>query len=215
MEQVLTSRQRAAIAFIAKEEGLSSFYLSGGTALAAYYFSHRVSDDLDFFTDQAIDDVYLSGFIARLAEELGAMEVRKEKVYDRRLFFFVFPDGELKMEFTVYPFLRLAPLVIHDGIQVDSLIDLSANKLAALMDRFDPKDFVDLFFVLQERPLVEIVRDAEKKFGLKISPLLLGSELMKVKRISALPKMIKPLSVEELQQYFIAQAASLGKGLVE
>ncbi len=215
MEQVLTDRQRAAMAFIAKEDGLRSFYLSGGTALAAFYFQHRYSDDLDFFTDQPVDDLFLSDFIGRLSNELGSTETRKEKLYDRRLFFLSFADRELKIEFTLYPFLRLAPLIVHDAISVDSLADLSANKLAAMIDRFDPKDFVDLYFLLQERPLEDVRQDAEKKFGLKISALLLGSELMKVRRVVALPRMIKSLSVEDLQAFFIQQAASLGKGVID
>ena len=33
---------------------------------------------------------------------------------------------------------------------------------AALLDRFDPKDFVDLYFLLQDRSLDEIRLDAQK-----------------------------------------------------
>ncbi len=49
MEQtVLTDTQKAALAALAavgRESGLADFYLTGGTALAAFYFQHRLSDD--------------------------------------------------------------------------------------------------------------------------------------------------------------------------
>ena len=47
-QEVLTVTQKKAIAFVAKEVKLSRFYLTGGTALSAYYLRHRISEDLDF-----------------------------------------------------------------------------------------------------------------------------------------------------------------------
>jgi predicted nucleotidyltransferase component of viral defense system len=35
-------------------------------------------------------------------------------------------------------------------VRVDSEYDIAANKLMALVDRFDPKDCVDLYFLLQK-----------------------------------------------------------------
>ena len=50
MEQtILTNEQKLALELISYEPNLKNFYLSGGTALAEYYFQHRLSDDLDFF----------------------------------------------------------------------------------------------------------------------------------------------------------------------
>lgn len=45
-----TEYEKQALDYIASESRLSNYYLSGGTALTAYYFGHRISDDLDFFT---------------------------------------------------------------------------------------------------------------------------------------------------------------------
>lgn len=48
MEQtILTPAQRRVIAAVAGEPNLQPFYLSGGTALAAYHLRHRLSDDLE------------------------------------------------------------------------------------------------------------------------------------------------------------------------
>lgn len=45
------SRQKTVIEFVFAQSGAAGFYLSGGTALSAYYLNHRDSDDLDFFSE--------------------------------------------------------------------------------------------------------------------------------------------------------------------
>ena len=111
-------------------------------------------------------------------------------------------NEELKIEFTKYPFKQLERADTKDGLQIDSLRDISANKLMAMLDRFDPKDFIDLYFILQSKKIAEVRTDAEEKFDYKIDSIFLGGEIAKVKRIEALPKMIKPLSVEEIKDFF-------------
>lgn len=55
----------------------------------------------------------------------------------------------------------------------------------------------------------DVRKDVEKKFGIKIDNVFLGSELAKVKRVEALPKMIKPLTIAELKQFFSDEAREL------
>ena len=49
MEQtILTDAQKALLDLLRKQRDLAEiFYLTGGTALAAFYLAHRYSDDLD------------------------------------------------------------------------------------------------------------------------------------------------------------------------
>jgi predicted nucleotidyltransferase component of viral defense system len=203
MEQtILTVRQKAVIDLVAQEQNLTRFYLTGGTALTAYYLEHRISDDLDFFTLEKPDQLFLQTFTQKIKEGLGAEDVRYEKLYDRNQFFFYFPNGELKIEFTQYPFPQLNPPIKKDGVLIDSLRDITANKLVTLLDRFDPKDFADLYFLLQTTNLKSIQKDAETKFGMKIDDVFLGGELAKVRRVETLPKMLKPLTIGELKTFF-------------
>lgn len=208
-QAVLTPAQEKALRIVAKEPRLKTFYLTGGTALAAYHLYHRVSDDLDFFTADEPDTIFLQSFVETVKGALGVQEVRFERVHDRRVFFFILPEGELKIEFTRYPFPQIESPTARDGIRIDGLRDLAANKLRALLDRFEPKDFVDLYFISRTIPLKNVWQDTERKFGMKIEPLFLGGELMKVRRIEALPKMLKPLIVEELKTFFAAEAKKL------
>ncbi|OHA02019.1 MAG: hypothetical protein A3C11_00045 [Candidatus Sungbacteria bacterium RIFCSPHIGHO2_02_FULL_49_12] len=210
MEQdILTENQRAVIREVAAAPELRGFYLSGGTALAAYYLKHRLSDDLDFFSAENPDPIFLRAFAETVKSSVGATAVRFQRLYERNQFFFMLPGDELKVEFTRYPFSQLEKLSEHDGIKIDSLRDIAANKLAALLDRFDPKDFVDLYFLLQKFDLTHIRTDTEKKFGALIDPLFLGGELAKARRIAALPKMILPLAIAELQKFYADLAQTL------
>lgn len=216
MEQtILTETQKKVIATIAKEPNLENFYLSGGTTLSAYYFKHRFSDDLDFFIFEEPDVIFLRGFAEKLKTTLNAKSLTFERLYDRNIIFFNLDQEELKIEFTKYPFPHLEEPLIKDGIKIDSLRDIAANKLVTILDRFDPKDFVDFYFLLQTFKLEDIRKDTEEKFNTQIDDIFLGSELAKVKRIEGLPKMIKTITIQELKDFFTAIAKTLGSKILE
>lgn len=103
---------------------------------------------LEAFSRSAlVDAFYLSGGTALAAFHLG-----------------------LKAEFTRYPFPRCEGGRDVGGVRVDSLRDILANKLLALTERSEPKDFVDLYCGLRARgaPAIDaLVDDAERKFGLR------------------------------------------------
>ncbi len=203
MEQkTLTPLQKTIINKVAGEPKLADFYLTGGTALAAYYFHHRVSDDLDLFSFNDLDTFFIHEFVNKLKVELAAEAVRFEKLHDRNQFYFALDGEELKIEFTKYPFRQLENPKIEERLKVDSLRDIGANKLMAALERFDPKDFVDLYYLLKSTKLESIRKDAETKFGVKIGGIFLGGELAKVRRVEALPKMLKPLTIDELKNFF-------------
>lgn len=216
MEQaILNNFQKKVIIAISQESNLANFYLTGGTALTAYYFYHRISDDLDFFIFEEPDKIFLHSFTGKLKTIIGATSLRFERLYDRNQFFFKLNNEELKLEFSRYPFLQLEEPIIKDGIKIDSLRDIAANKLMAILDRFDPKDFVDLFFILGKFKIEDIRQDVEKKFGIKVDDIFLGGELAKVKRIEALPKIIKKITIEELKYFFTKKAKELETNIFE
>lgn len=216
MEQnILTPAQAAVIARVANEPKLAGFYLTGGTALTAYYLGHRRSDDLDFFIFTEPDGIFLQGFAEQLKALLKASGVHFEKLFDRHQFFFTLASGELKVEFTRYPFVQLELPTISEGLKVDSQRDIAANKLMTILDRFDPKDFVDLFFLLQQFSLSAVRQDMETKFGVKVEDIFLGGELVKVRRIEALPRMHKALTVAEVKEFFMDLAKQLAPTVLQ
>lgn len=85
----------------------------------------------------------------------------------------------------------------------------------AILDRFDPKDFIDLYFILDKFKLADARSDVESKFGLKVDDIFLGGELAKVKRIAALPKMVKHVSIQDLKDFFADRARELAPRIFE
>ena len=88
MSAVLSPDQELLLSVLAKEKHItSSFYLSGGTALAEYYLQHRFSEDLDFCSEDKIDIEGLSALINKIGTKVGITEVTFEQSLSRNLFF--------------------------------------------------------------------------------------------------------------------------------
>lgn len=94
-------------------------------------------------------------------------------------------------------------------MQVERLTDIACNKLSALFDRAEPKDFVDVFFICQEvMPFDELVeKDREKHPGM--DDYWLAVALQRVEQIELLPRMVKAVDIDEMKRFFLGQATKL------
>ena len=119
-------------------------------------------------------------------------------------------DYELKVDFAYYPYLNIEELVDVEGLKVNSKKDIAVNKCVTVSQRFDVKDFVDLFYLLKEYSIYELHGLANKKFNRDYDLILLAADLLKVEQFEYLPRMILPLSLGELKEYFVGLAGSLG-----
>ena len=56
-QKILTEEQRVFLDFVSEEKYIyEKFYFTGGTPLAVFYLQHRLSEDIDLFSEQ---EVYL------------------------------------------------------------------------------------------------------------------------------------------------------------
>lgn len=142
-----------------KKSGIThDFYLAGGTALALQ-LGHRLSVDLDWFSAKKFSVAKLKKELSRL----GKLEITGEE------------PGTLhgvlngvKISFFHYEYKMLFPFVNDGGIKVADARDIAAMKLDTISSRGSKKDFIDLYFLLQEYPLEEIIGFFEKKYrGIK------------------------------------------------
>ena len=117
----------------------------------------------------------------------------------------------VRVEFTYYPFPRSEEGLLIEGVHIDSLKDIVVNKLMALTDRRDPKDFVDLYVALKSRPDLDIallVQATESKFGVKgVKHMVRGRFLEPLPPMGTLV-MRQELDLEDLVRFFkgLAQA---------
>lgn len=145
---------------------LDHYYLVGGTALSLYYFQHRESHDLDFFT-KSFSPKEIAETITCLRQELNMKaELVAQKMGDQfaKIMIYTLTDKKrktCKIDF-VEDFVQIVkPLRNIDGIHVVSLEDIYLRKLYAIVDhtasqgdvgqhisiggRQEAKDFYDLY----------------------------------------------------------------------
>lgn len=191
------------------------FYFTGGTALSVFYLAHRVSEDLDFFSEKDFDDEPIYSFTREISRELGCQErfTRQEMA---RIFELV-KDGKpiLKIDFAFYPFERLKKGKRVKGVTVDSLLDIAVNKLLLVNQRGDVKDFVDLYFLRNEFTVWDLMARVKKKFGFQLDSILVAADFMKVEQFDFLPKILVPLKISDLHAYFKQRAREISSKLVE
>ena len=127
-----------------------AFFLTGGTALSVFYLGHRVSDDIDLFTREPLDLAAVTDIIFRPWEGEIIGGVRESSFVS--VFF-----RTVKVDFVVDPLSEFEERPVADlesggRLTVDSLEAIAANKLATLLGRVEPKDFIDFYFLQKEFP---------------------------------------------------------------
>jgi exonuclease III len=174
---------------------------------------------MDFFSEKDFDNELVYPFVQKMAKEIGLQErfTQREKV---RIFELVEGDVSVaKIDFAHYPFRRLQKGEDFQGVEIDSFADIAINKLLSVNQRRDVKDFVDLYFILHLKPLKysvwDLMEGVEKKFGFELDPIMVAADFLKVEEFDFLPKMIRPLDVGELQEFFKDKAREISRRFVE
>lgn len=199
-----------------KDDLHKDFYFTGGTALKVFYFNHRESEDLDFFSEDDFDTDQAVKFMQKTASQLKA-KLRSTVIEKVRIFELVDDKNNLiiKVDFAQYPYQRLKKSRVIEDIEIDSLEDIGANKLHTILQRTQVKDFVDLYFLLKKYTLWDLLHFSQKKFNLEIDLIWLSAGLLKANSFENLPKMLVPLDLLELQEFYKNLAKKLGGSVVK
>jgi len=187
------------------------FYFTGGTALSSVYLQHRESDDIDLFSEKKFDDKVIFSFMSEWGRRHN-FDLQSRFIEVVYIFNLVFSDKtELKVDFSYYPYKRIEKGQVLDGIIIDSLNDIAINKLLTITQRAEVKDFVDLYFLLQKFTVWDLLEGVRAKFKTKLELFLLSADFLKVEEFDYLPRMIKPLTLEELKSFFRQEAKEIGR----
>ncbi len=191
-------------------QGAPPFFLTGGTALSAFYLQHRYSQDLDLFTldSDAFDRVPL--YVADTATRLTASVASLQTAPQFRRY-----QLSRKGESVIMDFVReVVPQVSEEknrfeGIVVDTLDDITANKICTLISRAEIKDYIDLYFLGRAGYSLEnYIKPAQQKDA-GVSQAMLAYLLSEF-RLSKIPDfMIAPISLKDLREYFQSLAGKL------
>ncbi len=215
MSHILSENQINILSLLSKERLITeSFYLTGGTALAEFYLQHRLSDDLDFFSEKEFDPLFISSTFKKIQEKAQIIKVSYEQSFNRNLFFLELENDSIKTEFTYFPFTRIESKNKIGDLYIDSLLDVAVNKIFTIYQKPRSRDFIDLYCILGKEKtwnIDELVKKAQIKFDTYIDPLQLSSQFVKAEVLKDYPNMILEIDEKVWQDFFIQEARRLSR----
>lgn len=181
-------------------DDFTNFNLVGGTALALYE-GHRLSVDIDMFGRGDINPDKFTDILKEKGETIILSKSPK---------ILIFSINGIKVDFVDYNFELLEPLTIIEGIRLVSKKDIAAMKLNAIAGRGSKKDFIDVFQLLNEFTLTEMLTFYSQKYPN-------GSEFMVLKSMLYFddaenepdPLMIIPISWEEVKERIVLEVRNI------
>jgi len=144
-----------AIQLVSSVPSIQKAYLAGGTALALQ-IGHRISEDLDFFTADEVEEKVLAADLSRVDS------FQKEGESWRSVWGKI---GTTKFSMFYYKYPLISLTIPFEGIQILDKPDIAAMKIHALEDRGTKRDFVDMYFLLKEFSLEKVLSFYEQKYG--------------------------------------------------
>lgn len=213
---ILTPKQLNFLELAASEKQITKrFYLTGGTALSEFYLKHRLSEDLDFFTETAeVEPGVVEPFLHKISPQLTVVDIKHTQFLGLFSYVLIFKDhSQLKVDFNYYPFPRIDKGVKFKDIDIDSIYDIAANKLHTLFMKPRARDYVDLYFIVKEKryTIEKLILDAKAKFDWHIDRVNLASQFLRAKDFTDYPRMLVPFGQKDMEEYFLDEAKKLEK----
>lgn len=148
------------IVSLQEKSWLNDFFLVGGTGLALQ-LGHRKSDDIDFFTTTDFNQEEILQYLEsdyRFQLDLIDNNTLKGTI-DR-----------VKIDLLSHKYPLINPLITMEGIRLASKADISAMKINAISnDGTRVKDFIDLFYLLHDFSVDQLLGFYSKKYTLRNS----------------------------------------------
>jgi hypothetical protein len=160
---IITDLQREILIIFSEIRDSKMFYLTGGTALAEFYLGHRKSFDLDIFTtEKGLIIPFSYAFEQELKKNFLVKVVRR---YETFVEFEVSAKGDSTKVQLAYdsPFRFENPVDSDIGVKVNDYTDLIVDKTLAFFGRAEPRDAIDLFFILKKEDFWKLIELAKQK----------------------------------------------------
>ncbi|MBI4547317.1 MAG: nucleotidyl transferase AbiEii/AbiGii toxin family protein [Ignavibacteriae bacterium] len=203
---IISHLQREALLSFSKLTDASQFYLTGGTALAEFYLGHRKSFDLDLFTAQKELILPVSRLYEEELKKISTVQIvrRFESIVELE---FQSPSEATRVQMALDSPFRFEPLVDSDiGVKINNFHDLAVDKILAFFGRAEPRDAVDVFFILKKMDFKNLVQGAAQKDpGFDLYWLAIAFEKVKdfPDEINRWPvEMLKDINVKEIKSLF-------------
>lgn len=187
------------------ESFASDFYLTGGTAISRFYLNHRLSDDIDLFTqNQKIDFSHVNSLVLRILDKL---KLKIAKQVNTNTFLQYITENQngsmLKIDFVKEIPIHFGEFKMIGKTRIDSLENIGSNKVLTIFGRRDAKDFIDLYFILQKTKLkFDHLYNLAIQKDLGLSEFYLANSMRQIEDISIYPKMLVKLDKNKLVKFY-------------
>ena len=200
-KEILTNKQIELLLFIKLFK--KDYYLAGGTAIALH-IGHRRSIDFDLFSFNPIKRRMIKN---KLIESGLEFQLRYED--SDQLHFAV---NGVKLTFFHYPFKISHENIFEDKLNLPDLLNLAAMKAYAFGMRAKWKDYVDMYFLLQDHfQLQDICEKAASIYKNAFSKKLFRQQICFFSDIdySEQPEyLVEPVLASEIRNFLINIATS-------
>ena len=168
----------------------SEMRLVGGTSLALQ-IGHRKSIDIDLFGLLNIDFDALTDELKTIGDVIVLGNSKNIHTY---------LIDEIKVDIVHYEYPWLKNKTVSDEIHLAAIEDIAAMKLSAIIGRGSKKDFIDLYYILHQFDLAQLMSFYGQKFRDGSSFLVLKSLVyFEDAENEAMPWMFEDLSWEEVK----------------
>lgn len=140
-------------------EVLSTYNLVGGTGLSLK-LGHRISIDIDLFSKEKIEnEVIINCLSETFQNKFVLISSNKVGIFCK--------INNIKVDLIHYNFDLINPIEEFEDVRIVSSEDIAAMKIQAILGRGVKKDFYDLFELLNQFSLNEIIQFHKSKYPLQ------------------------------------------------
>ena len=87
------------------------------------------------------------------------------KIQEEKNTLTVLVDGDIKLSFFTYKYKLLNKLIDEENLRLASVEDIGCMKFSAITGRATNKDYIDLYYILQNIKLEDLLKKAKEKFS--------------------------------------------------
>ena len=156
-KETVTQQMWELLQRLMKDEKLKEHVLVGGTALALG-LGHRLSVDIDLFTTKNFD----SKMMLQYLHDTYGVNQNESKCFPNTVLTYI---DTIKVDIVTHNYPLLNSVETIEGVRMISNEDIGAMKLHAIHQSGNRyKDFVDMYFMLEQEPLKFYLQAYQRKY---------------------------------------------------
>lgn len=130
-----------------------------------------------------------------------------------RILYSLPPFRRFRLQYQLQPqhFSRIAKGKTYGMLAIDGPIDIAVNKLFTIYQKPRARDYMDLYMLNKKfgYQIKDLVKKAKIKFDWHVDSIKLGSQFMTATQAQDYPILIKKISPQMWQNYFLREAKRL------